>query len=152
MVQTGFPIYKHVIKLDESVRHLGDYLDGKLKFALQLSSLCMKAAKQLYAFECFAHPLGYTSRLTLYRAYIKSNTINCLHVWHFCSKMRKNHSKLGGKQYRVLRFVYKDYRSSYVMLLDQANPHRLHPGRLRSLPATIHRAAHVGGPYYVNPP
>ena len=69
-------------------------------------------------------------------------------VWHFCSK--KNLSKLERIQERALRFVYRDYKSSYEKLLDQAKLQSLHLGRLRSLATEIHKAVHGGAPPYVS--
>ena len=49
----------------------------------------------------------------------------------------------------VLRFVYRDHKSSYEELLDQAKLQSVHLGRLRSLATEIHKAVHGGVPPYV---
>ena len=94
-------------------------MDDKLKFDIQVSSMCKKAAKQLNALKRIGHLLDQSSRLTIFRAYIMSNFNYCPLVWHFCSK--KNLSKLERMQERGLRFVYRDYTISYEELLDQAS-------------------------------
>ena len=49
----------------------------------------------------------------------------------FCSK--KNTNKIEKNQERALRFVYEDYQSSYVMLLEKAKLPALHVKRMRIL-------------------
>ena len=49
-VQTDFPIDNINIKLENSVNRLGVELDDTLKFDIQVSSMCKKAAQQLNAF------------------------------------------------------------------------------------------------------
>ena len=115
-------------------------MDDKLKFDIQVSSMCKKAAKQLNALKRIGHLLDQSSRLTIFRAYIMSNFNYCPLVWHFCSK--KNLSKLERMQERALRFVYRDYKISYEELLSQAKLQSLHLGRLRSLATEIHKAVH----------
>ena len=107
-----------------------------------------KAAKQLNALKRIGHLLDQSSRLTIFRAYLMSNFNYCPLVWHFCSK--KNLSKLERIQERALRFVYRDYKSSYEELLDQAKLQSLPLGRLRSLATEIHKAVHGGAPLYVS--
>ena len=46
-VQTDFSIDNINIKPEKSVKLLGIELDDKLKFDIQVSSMCKKAAKQL---------------------------------------------------------------------------------------------------------
>ena len=147
-VQTDFSIDNINIKLEKSVKLLGVELDDKLKFDIQVSSMCKKAAKQLNALKRIGHLLDQSSRLSIFRAYIMSNFNYCPLVWHFCSK--KNLSKLERIQERALRFVYRDYKSSYEKLLDQAKLQSLHLGRLRSLATEIHKAVHGGAPPYVS--
>ena len=141
-VRTDFSIDNINIKLEKSVKLLGVELDDKLKFDIQVSSMCKKAAKQLNAIKRIGHLLDQSSRLTIFRAYIMSNFNYCPLVWHFSSK--KNLSKLERIQERALRFVYRDYKSSYEKLLDQAKLQSLHLGRLRSLATEIHKDAMEG--------
>ena len=53
-----------------------------------------------------------------------------------------NQNKILGR----ISSVYRDYKSSYEKLLDQAKLQSLHLGRLRSLATEIHKAVHGGGP------
>ena len=147
-VQTDFFIDNININPEKSVKLLGVELDDKLKFDIQVSSMCKKAAKQLNALKRIGHLLGQSSRLTIFPAYIMSNFNYCPLVWHFCSK--KNLFKLERMQERALRFVYRDYKSSYEELLDKAKLQCLHLGRLRSLATEIHKAVHGGAPPYVS--
>ena len=56
-VQTDFSIDNINIKLEKSVKLLGVELDDKLKFDIQVSSMCKKAAKQLNALKRIGHLL-----------------------------------------------------------------------------------------------
>ena len=123
-------------------------MDDKLKCDIQVSSMCKQAAKQLNALKRIGHLLDQSSRLKIVRTYIMSNFIYCPPVWHFCSK--SNLSKLERMQERALRFVYRDYKSSYEELLDQAKLQSLHLGRLTSLATEIHKTVHGGAPPYVS--
>ena len=105
-VQKDFSIDNINIKPETSVKLLGIELDDKLKFDIQVSSMCKKAAKQFNALKVIGHRLDQSSRLTIFRACIMCNFNYCPLVWHFCSK--KNLSKLGRMQERALRFVYRD--------------------------------------------
>ena len=87
-VQTDFSIDNINIKLEKSIKLLGVELDDKLKFDIQVSSMCKKAAKQLNALKRIGHFLDQSSRLTIFRAYIMSNFNYCPLVWHFCSKKK----------------------------------------------------------------
>ena len=144
-MQTDFSIDNINIKPEKSVKLIGIELDDKLKFDIQVSSMCKKAAKQLNALKRIGHLLDQSSRLTIFFcAYIMSNFNYCPLVWHFCSK--KNLSKVERMQERALRFVYRDYKISYEELLDQAKLQSLHLDRLRSLATEIHKAVHGGVP------
>ena len=72
-----------------------------------------------------------------------SNLNYCPRVWHFCSKSHL--SKLERRHERALRFINRDYKSSYEELLDQAKLQSLHLGRLTSLVTQIHKAVHGWG-------
>ena len=71
-VQTDFSIDNINIKPEKSIKLLGVELDDKLKFDIQVSSMCKKAAKQLNALRRIGHLLDKSSRLTIFRAYIMS--------------------------------------------------------------------------------
>jgi hypothetical protein len=53
-------------------------------------------------------------------------------AWHFCTD--KNSKKLEKVQERALRFVYDDYTSSYINLLEKALVPSLQIRRIRCLP------------------
>ena len=92
--------------------------------------MCKKAVEQLNALKRIDHLLDQPSRLSIFRAYIMSNCNYYPLVWHFCSK--SNLFKLETMQERALRFVYRDYESSYEELLNKAKLQILHPERLNS--------------------
>ena len=65
-MQTDFSIDNINIKPEKSVKFLGVELDDKLKFDIQVSSMCKKAAKQLNALKRIGHLLEQSSRLTIF--------------------------------------------------------------------------------------
>ncbi len=42
-------------------------------------------------------------------------------MWHYCSKDSILKMEKKPKQYRALKYVYNDYKSSYVDLLERVN-------------------------------
>ena len=64
--QTDFSIDYINIKPEKSVEPLDVELDDKLKFDIQISSMCKKAAKPLIALQRMCHLLDQSSRLTLF--------------------------------------------------------------------------------------
>jgi len=55
----------------------------------------------------------------LYTAFIIPHFYYCSSVWHFCGA--RNTEKLDTLNKRILRFILKDYRSSYSQLLEKIN-------------------------------
>jgi hypothetical protein len=85
---------------------------------MHISSICRKASQQLNILKRLGRYLDRLSKLTIFHTFILSNFNFCPLAWHFCTD--KNSKKLEKVQERALRFVYDDYTSSYINLLEKA--------------------------------
>ncbi len=71
------------------------------------------------------------SKLTLFNAFIVSNVLYYLVVWHMRSKSNtKNVDKV---QERALCFIYRKFESDYKSLLDLVQRSSLYMDRLRTI-------------------
>jgi hypothetical protein len=93
---------------------LGIEIDYQLNFDAHVSSICGKASQQLNVLKRLGSLLNRLSKLIIFHTFILSNFNFCPLGWHFCTE--KNSKKLEKVQERALRFVYKDYNSSYIKL------------------------------------
>jgi hypothetical protein len=75
-------------------------------------------SQQLKILKRLGRYLDRLSKLTIFHTFILSNFNFCPLAWHFCTD--KNSKKLEKVQERALRFVYDDYTSSYINLLEKA--------------------------------
>ncbi len=62
--------------------------------------------------------IGMEVKLSIYRAFIKSNFNYCTVVWMLCGQ--GNVKKMENIQLKALRFVFNDFTSSYAELLKQS--------------------------------
>ena len=111
------------IKCEEVVKLLWVDIDYKLNFDQHISNLCRKAGQQLNVLKRLSPFLSRLNKLTIFYTFILSNFNYCPLAWQFCSE--NNSRKLEKIQERALRFVYKDFDSSYEELLDKAKPFML---------------------------
>ena len=66
------------------------------------------------------------------RNYIFLSNLNfCPLAWHFCTD--KNTNKIEKVQERALRFVYNDYNSTYLELVDKAKVPTLQVRRIKTV-------------------
>jgi hypothetical protein len=90
----------------------------QLNFDIHISSICRKASQQLNILKPLGRYLDRLSKLTIFHTFILSIFSFCPLAWHFC--IDKNSKKLEKVQERAFRFVYDDYTSSYINLLEKA--------------------------------
>ena len=115
-------IQNSTLSCEETVKLLGIEIDYQLNFDIHISSICMKASHQLNILKRLGRYLDRLSKLTIFHTFILSNFNFCPLAWHFCTD--KNSKKLEKVQERALRFVYDDYTSSYINLLEGQWPWR----------------------------
>ena len=116
------------IHVSPFVNLLGVLLDEKLCFNDHVDSVLRKTSRQVNALCRFGRDLNVERKLILLKSFILCNFTYCSAVWHFCGKT--NTDRLERILKRALRFVFRDYASSYVTLLERAGLVTLEEGRL----------------------
>ena len=124
-------IQNSTLSCEETVKLLGIEIDYQLNFDIHISSVCRKASQQLNILKRLGRYLDRLSKLTIFHTFILSNFNFCPLAWHFCTD--KNSKKLEKVQERALRFVYDDYTSSYINLLEKALVPSLQIRRIRTM-------------------
>ena len=124
-------IQNSTLSCEETVKLLGIEIDYQLNFDIHISSICRKASQQLNILKRLGRYLDRLSKLTIFHTFILSNFNFCPLAWHFCTD--KNSKKLEKVQERALRFVYDDYTSSYINLLEKALVPSLQIRRIRTM-------------------
>ena len=124
-------IQNSTLSCEETVKLLGIEIDYQLNFDIHISSICRKASQQLNILERLGRYLDRLRKLTIFHTFILSNFNFCPLAWHFCTD--KNSKKLEKVQVRALRFVYDDYTSSYINLLEKALVPSLQIRRMRTM-------------------
>lgn len=137
-----------MIHTEKSVKLLGIQLDNKLNFTEHVSNIIKKASRQLNCLKRLAHMLDIPSKLLIYKSFILANFNYCPAVWHVCGT--SNTKKLEKIQYRALKFVYRDYHSSYETLLAKSNLPTLEVARLRNIALEVYKAYNGLNPSYIN--
>ena len=77
-----------------------------------------------------------------------SNFNYCPLTWHFCGE--KNTKKIEKIQERALRFIYRDYDSSYESLLLKSQLPSLKVRRLRAIALEAFKILNNLSPVYLN--
>ena len=107
-----------VIPLNEKVELLGVTIDKKLKLDAHVAKICRRVSQQVAVLRRMKKMLPFETRMKLYQSFIVPHFNYCAETWNFCSKSAT--TKLEKLNERALRFVYRDYSSSYEMLLKQS--------------------------------
>jgi hypothetical protein len=135
------------IKPEKSVKLLGVTIDYQLKFKEHISNICKKASRQLNVLKRIGIHLNRLGRLTVYHTFILSNLNYCPLAWHFCGESETK--KLEKIQERALRFIYKDYESSYESLLLQSKMPSLKLRRMRTMTLVAFKIIYKETPLYL---
>ena len=136
------------ITSERSVKLLGINLDNNLTYNEHVNTLIRKASRQLNCLKRIAYGLETKVKLLLYKSFVLSNFSYCPVVWHACGAT--NTKKLEKVQHRALKFVFKDYTSSYEDLLERAKLPTLELGRLRAIATEVYKAYNKLSPEYIN--
>ena len=113
-----------IIKTSKSEKLLGINIDHFLTFNRHVSKLCKKASQKLHA---IAHVSSYVNKNKLrliMNAFISSKFGYCPLVWMFHN--RRYNDKINRLHERMLRIVYKDYKSSFEELLSEDKSFTVH--------------------------
>ncbi len=130
------------------VKSLGISIDNNLNFNEHVTDICRSAARQVNVLKRIHKHLDTNTRMDIYRAFIMSNFNYCPLVWHFCSI--ENTRKLEKIQERALRFVYRDFNSTYRQLLDKGGLDMLYLKRLKFIAMEVFKIVTDQSPKYMN--
>ena len=141
-------VQDNTILSDTTIKVLGVTLDNRLKFDNHVSSLCIKASRQINALKRISNYLDENCRILIFKSFISSNFSYCPVSWMFCGKTNLN--KLEKLQERALRFVYRDTTSPYDSLLKRGNFLPLSVHRIRCLGIEVYKCYRGLNPDYLN--
>ena len=92
------------------VKLLGVQIDHFLLFTEHISQLCIKAGRKINVLSRLCCSLTTEAKLLLMQAFILSHFNYCSIIWHYCSM--RDLRKIGKLQYKALKYVYNDFKSS----------------------------------------
>ena len=142
-LRTGPPRFvceNTVIPLNEKVELLGVTIDKKLKLRSKDLSSSKSASGVLRRMKKM---LPFETRMKLYQSFIVPHFNCCAETWNFCSKGAT--TKLEKLNERALRFVYRDYSSSYEMLFKQSGYQTSLNQRLAKILTTVYKVVNRQG-------
>ena len=148
MINASIPVGDITLKCQDKIKVLGVTLDSQLNFKEHIDNLCNRASRQINALRRISKFLDTSARLKIFKSYIHSNFSYCPIAWIFCGKV--NSVKLEKLQERALRFVFRDFESTYDELLTRANILPLSLFRLRFLAIEIYKCRTDNNPLYLN--
>ena len=96
---------------------LGVSVDKMLNFNKHLTNVCKKANQKVSALARVARSLPFNKRYIILKTFIESQFSYCPLVWMFCT--RKMNHKINYIHERALRLAYRDYDSSFKLLLEK---------------------------------
>jgi hypothetical protein len=140
----SFNIGQFTLPCEESVKLLGVTLDFKLSFNDHIAELCKKTSRQLNVLKRIGRHLSTQCKLLIYHSFILSNFNYCSLTWHFCNE--RSTQKMERIQERALRFIYNDYLSPYITLLENSKFPALHVRRLKVMAIEAYKIFHRQGP------
>ena len=123
------------IKCSKDVTLLGLTIDCKLSFSKHISDICKKAANQLNAIKRFQKHLTNDMKRQVAKAFVMSNFNYCPILWHNCG-IKAIHM-IEKIQERVSRFIYNDYNTDYVVLVETKGESTIYTKRIRLIAQMI---------------
>ena len=106
-----------IIKTSKSKKFLGINIDNFLTFNEHVSKLRKKASQKLHAIARISSYLNKNKLRLIMNAFFSSQFGYCPFFWIFHNK--RHNSKINRLHERMLRVVYKDYKSSFAELLSE---------------------------------
>ena len=135
-----------VIKSSTDVTLLGISIDCQLSLRKHISKLCKQAGNQLNALKRFHTYLTPDIKAQFAKTFVLSNFNYCPIVWHFCGNGDMH--KIEKLNERVIRFMYNDYTSDYLTLLEVNGECSLYLKRIRIIAQEVYKTIHGLSPEY----
>ena len=133
---------------EDHVKLLRVNLDSKLNFEIHIQQICFKAGNHLNVLKRLSTFIHCKDRMAISRSLILCHFEFCSVVWHFCGKTSIR--RMEKIQERALRFVYRDYDTTYHDdLLHKAKLPTLELGRERSIAILTYKILHDQAPNYL---
>ena len=126
-----------IIKNSKSEKLLGINIDNLLTFNEHVFKLCKKASQKLHAIARISSCLNKNKLRLIMNAFFSPQFGYCLLVWMFHS-IRDN-NKINCLRERMLRIVYKDYKSSYAELLSEDRSLTVHHRNVQKLAIEMYK-------------
>ena len=114
---------------EDNVKILGLNVDNKLNFNTQITNICQTAGRKVQVLSRLSHVLDQSSFIECYFNY-------CSVIWHFTSN--RNTYKIEKIQKKALRYITRDFSSSYSKLLNVCNKNSLYIVRTRKILETVY--------------
>lgn len=137
-----------IIEAQSYVKLLGVNVDSKLNFSKHISELCVKAGRKMNVIARLSAIMDSQSKMLLYNSFVMSHLNFCPIVWHYCNRSDK--MKLEKLQYRALKYVDRDFSSSYCELRKRYDKPLLYINRLRAIVSEVYKCVYKTNPTYLN--
>ena len=137
-----------VIGNTDEEKLLGVTIDKKLTFETHINKLSKKAGNKLFALSRMSPYMNSNKLRILMRAFVMSPFQYCQLAWMFHSSYLNN--KINKIHERALRIAYKDYDSSFDVLLERDKAVTIHTKNLQTLMVETLKTQNNLNPPYVN--
>ena len=137
-----------VIGNTDDEKLLGVMIDKKLTFETHINKLCKKAGNKLFARSRMSPYMNSNKLRILMRAFVMSQFQYCQLALMFHS--RSLNDKIDKIHERALRIAYKDYVSSYDILLERDKAVTIHTKNLQTLMTEIFKTQNNLNPPFMN--
>ena len=120
-----------IVKNSKSEKLLGVNIDKFLTFNKHVSKLCKKASQKLHVIARISSYLNKNEPRLIMNAFLSSQFGYCPLVWMFHNKRYNN--EINCLHERMLRIVYKDYKSYFAELLSEDKSLTIHHRNVQKL-------------------
>ena len=145
---TPMNINDKIIESSADVTLLGVKVDCKLSFSKHISTLCKQAGNQLNALKRVHKYLTLDTKVQLAKTFVLSTFNYCPIVWHFCGNGDMH--KIEKVNERATRFIYNDYTTDYLTLLEENEESTMYLKRIRIIAQEVYKSLHGLSPKYTN--
>ena len=125
-----------IVKNSKSKKLLGINIDNFLTFNEHVSKLCKKASQKLHAIARISNYLNKKKLKLIMNAFFSSQFGYCPLVWMFHNR---RYNKINSLHEKMLRIVYKDYKSSFAELLSEDKSLTVYHGNVQKLAIEMHK-------------
>ena len=133
---------------EDDVKIIGLHVDNKLNFNAQITQVCQKAGRKVQVLSRLCHVLDQPTKMLLYNSFVECYFNYCSIIWHFTSN--NNTYKIEKIQKKALRYITRDFTSSYSNLLNVCKKHPLYIVMTRKILETVYKVVNELCPTYLS--